>query len=446
MGLLHFIFSSLGQCIDLIFLLLDLNFVLVNSVIRLLVAVVTFISSLPMLLTNSLVECMNLTLVCLITMVDGVTVLTHNMIGSWMQLLGGALESCKMVGYLSSHLLLRTKELLHRGLLSGHSLLRQACEGCGIVFSLLLYFINTIVNLLLIGTQNLYGLMASMVEAVSSPLQKALELTLTVLTFFYSTIVGASILLWTPCRLALQFLGSLGHIFVSVFLLNFYGLLLMLLIIAVTTVYMSPELFQRVVQRVIHYVNTVPTLQRLQRTLQRFYLLERNLWQRLAWPRSRLGRWTLAERRQDDEEDVGQGDENVLQDDANPEAPQNAIIIDGQDEADDADDPLHQGQVLPQGPDPPLPSSSTHRPLQKMPSEEGPKGSSADNLLTLLQEQEERKKCVICQDSTKTVVLLPCRHLCLCRDCTNILLRQPIYQHNCPLCRHMILQTMDVYL
>ncbi|XP_072548213.1 E3 ubiquitin-protein ligase RNF26 [Salminus brasiliensis] len=438
MGLLHFIFSSIGKCIDIICLLLDLNFFIVNSVVRLLLAVITFIGGLPMLLTNSVVECMNLTLVCLITMIDGVTVLTHNMIGSWMQLLGGALESFKMMGYLSSHLLLRTKELLHRGLLSGHSLLRQACDGCSIVFSLLLYFINTIVNLLLIGTQNLYGLMASMVEAVSSPLQKALELTLTVLTFFYSTIVGASILVWTPCRLALQFLGSLGHIFVSVFLLNFYGLLLMLVIIAGAAIYMSPELFHQGVQRVVNYINTVPTLQRLQRTLRRLCVLERNLWQRLAWPRSRLGRWTLAERR----EPLGRGDGTDQEVDGEPGAPQDDMG--GQGEADNADDPLRQ--ALPPVADPPLPSSSTHRPLQKMPSEEGPKGNPADNLLTLLQEQEERKKCVICQDSTKTVVLLPCRHLCLCRDCTDILLRQPIYQHNCPLCRHMILQTMDVYL
>ncbi|KAL6471055.1 hypothetical protein MHYP_G00197050 [Metynnis hypsauchen] len=438
MGLLHLVFTSIGKCIDIICLLLDLNFVIVNSLVRLLVAVISFIGSLPMLLTNSVVECMNLTLFCLITMMDGVTVVTHNMIGGWMQLLGGALESFKMVGYLSSHLLLRTKELLHRGLLSGHGLLRQACEGCSIAFSLLLYFINTIINLLLIGTQNLYGLMVSMVEAVSSPLQKALELTLTVLTFFYSTIVGASILLWTPCRLAMEFLGSLGHIFISVFLLNCYGLLLTLVIIASATVYLNPALFQRVLQQIIDYVNTVPTLQRLQRTIQRLYLLERNLWQRFSWPRSRLGLWTSAEGR----EALGTGDGDAQQIDAEHEAPQDAVAEQG--EVGDVDDPIHQPQALLPAPDPPLPGSSTQRPLQKMRSEEGSK--SNPDLLTLLQEQEERKKCVICQDSTKTVVLLPCRHLCLCRDCTNILLRQPIYQHNCPLCRHMILQTMDVYL
>ncbi|XP_066519054.1 E3 ubiquitin-protein ligase RNF26 [Hoplias malabaricus] len=440
MGLLHLLFSSIGKCIDLFCLLLDLNFVIVNSIVRLLVAVVSFIGSLPMLLTSSLVECVNVTLFCLITMMDGVTVVTHNMIGGWMQLLGGLLESCKMVGYLSSHLLLRTKELLHRGLLSGHGLLRQACEGLGILFSLLLYFINTIINLLLIGTQNLYGLMVSMVEAVSSPLQKALELTLTVFTFFYSTIVGTSILLWTPCRLAMEFLGSLAHIFISVFLLNSYGLLLTLVIIVSATIYLNPALSHRGVQWIINYVNTVPTLQRLQRTLQRLYILERNLWQRFSWPRSRLGLWTTTEAR----EALGTGDGDVEQHNGEEEAHQDDEA--GQGGEGDVADREDQPQALPPVPDLPLPSSSTQRPLQKMPSEEDSKSNPADNLLNLLQEQEERKKCVICQDSTKTVVLLPCRHLCLCRDCTNILLRQPIYQHNCPLCRHMILQTMDVYL
>ncbi|XP_062872702.1 E3 ubiquitin-protein ligase RNF26 [Trichomycterus rosablanca] len=445
MGLLHLVFSSVGKCLDVICFLLDLNFVIVNTLVRLLLTLISFINSLPMLLTSSIMECGNLILFYMITVVNGMTTVTHNVIGGSVQVLGGMLESCKMMGYLTVHLLLRMKELLHRGLISGQGVLRQACECCTIAFSLLLYFVNTVINMLLIGTQNLYAVLVSLVEAISSPLQKAFELTLTVMTFFYSTLVGTSLLLWTPLRLAVEFLSSLGHLLISVFLLNSYGLLVTVFIIVGATAYLNPALIQAGTQKVLDYVNSVPalrqlqrTLRRLQRTFQRLYLLARHLWQSMAGARSRLNPWTAGRRA------VGADDANVERENAEGDA----ADLPGEPEMQD-DDALDHPQDPPLVPDPvdtAVPSSSTHRPLQKMPSEEGSKASPAENLLTLLQEQEERKKCVICQDSSKTVVLLPCRHLCLCRDCTDILLHQPIYQQNCPLCRHMILQTMDVYL
>ncbi|TTO95321.1 E3 ubiquitin-protein ligase RNF26 [Bagarius yarrelli] len=433
MGLLHFIFSAFGMCIDVVSLLLDINFMIVNSLVRLFAVLINLISSFPVLFTNSLLDCVDVLLFYMITMMDSMTVLTHNLMAGWMQLLGGVFESCKMMGYLSTHVLLRTKELLHRGLLSGQGLLRQLCEGCGIVFSLLLYFINTVINLLLIGTQNLYAVLLS-------PLQKALELALTVFTFFYSTLVGTSLFLWTPFRLAVEFLSTLGHLFISVFLLNSYGLVLTVAIILSATVYLNPALYQSGVQPVINYVNTAPVQQRLQRTRQRLYFLERHLRQGIAWVHSRLGLWiTLAGRGTHGTEAETVQQLHVEQDP--PEMLEEAGMMDTDAEAEPA--------VLPLANDPLVqtyPGCSSGNLLRKTASKDSCKAAPAENLLTLLQEQEERKKCVICQDSTKTVVLLPCRHLCLCRDCTNILMGQPVYQHNCPLCRHMILQTMDVYL
>ncbi|XP_071352854.1 E3 ubiquitin-protein ligase RNF26 isoform X2 [Trachinotus anak] len=368
------------------------------------------------------------------------------MLGGLVPALEGLLESLKMVGYLSIHVLFRGKEQLCRGLL-------LVLEGCGIAVSLVVYFTNTVVNFVLIATQNVYLAAVSVWQTVSSPLQKVLELTLTSFTFLYSSLVGTSAFLWSPCKLVLDFLVSLVHMFISIFILNIYGLLLTVTIALTTTAYLNPELTRQAAVRILDYIGSFPALrklflalhhlasilrstpplvrsnmQRLQRILHHFYLLERGLWQQLTQHSSQLGLVLRTHLHRDDNNRVrGDGDPGDER-----RGPPDGRAGDGA-----------QQEVL----DLVFPSSSTDRPLKKQSSSgKDSKPLPAENLLTLLKEQEERKKCVICQDCTKTVVLLPCRHLCLCRDCTNILLKQPIYQHNCPLCRHMILNTMDVYL
>ena len=53
----------------------------------------------------------------------------------------------------------------------------------------------------------------------------------------------------------------------------------------------------------------------------------------------------------------------------------------------------------------------------------------------------ESRLCVICQTEEKTVVLLPCRHQCLCKHCANN--DQVI---NCPLCRESIQDKIVVFM
>ena len=59
---------------------------------------------------------------------------------------------------------------------------------------------------------------------------------------------------------------------------------------------------------------------------------------------------------------------------------------------------------------------------------------------------EIRSECVVCQDSVKSVVLLPCRHLCLCMGCLEVFMRRMRYQRICPLCRERIENYIEVYM
>lgn len=55
----------------------------------------------------------------------------------------------------------------------------------------------------------------------------------------------------------------------------------------------------------------------------------------------------------------------------------------------------------------------------------------------------ESNCCVACQERPKSIVLLPCRHLCLCRNCS---LEFQSKQSSCPLCREEIIDVMQVYV
>lgn len=447
MGLVDLVISSVGKSLDAVCLLLDLNFLIVHTVVRTILAAITVIACLPTVLVNSVMELGNLVVSGMVSLSDGASDLAHGTVTMlscpWLGV-EGLQESLKMVGYLFMHVLLCGKEHLCRVLL-------VLVEGCSIAISLVVYFVNTVINFALIATQNVYVAMVSGLQTVSGPLQKVLELTLTSLTFLYSSLVGILAFLWSPCKLVLDFVVSLLQMFVSIFILNIYGLMLTLTIALTTTALLNPELTRHGAVQFLDYANSLPSVrrfhlavrhiastlqsaprlaggavQRLPRLLHHLYLLERGLWQQLSRLGSQLG---LALRTHLHRDNRARGDADLRGQRWDPPDRR-------------AGDEAHE-EVL----DVVFPSSSTDRPLKKQLSlGKDTKAPPAENLLTLLKEQEERKRCVICQDCYKTVVLLPCRHLCLCRDCTNILLRQPIYQQNCPLCRHMILSTMDVYL
>jgi len=61
-------------------------------------------------------------------------------------------------------------------------------------------------------------------------------------------------------------------------------------------------------------------------------------------------------------------------------------------------------------------------------------------------QERERSLCVICQDQVKSVLVLPCRHMCMCVDCARTVVSGSHGQRRiCPLCRGDIRIVMNVY-
>jgi hypothetical protein len=51
--------------------------------------------------------------------------------------------------------------------------------------------------------------------------------------------------------------------------------------------------------------------------------------------------------------------------------------------------------------------------------------------------------CIVCEDAKKVVVLLPCKHVCLCKMCASTCLFKTL--HECPMCRETIHDSLEVY-
>lgn len=69
--------------------------------------------------------------------------------------------------------------------------------------------------------------------------------------------------------------------------------------------------------------------------------------------------------------------------------------------------------------------------------------NQAYQLYRELEQEREDRLCVVCQDRPKRVILLPCRHLCLCDACRSAIITR---DNSCPVCRRPILQTLRVFL
>lgn len=60
-----------------------------------------------------------------------------------------------------------------------------------------------------------------------------------------------------------------------------------------------------------------------------------------------------------------------------------------------------------------------------------------------LNRSNDDRCCVICQERLKCILLLPCRHVCMCSECNT---RFQLYDNSCPICRNDIEDTMRIFV
>ncbi|KAJ4969139.1 hypothetical protein NE237_015840 [Protea cynaroides] len=58
-----------------------------------------------------------------------------------------------------------------------------------------------------------------------------------------------------------------------------------------------------------------------------------------------------------------------------------------------------------------------------------------------IDDNDQGKECVICMTEPTDTAVLPCRHMCLCRECANALRHQ---SNKCPICRQAIEELLEI--
>ncbi|KAG8434552.1 hypothetical protein GDO86_012796 [Hymenochirus boettgeri] len=427
--------NGIGWTVEMLLLLLDMNYWLVSCMVSLLFWTIRFVFNLPGTLANGLVQSWEGLLGLLVRAGDSSFSLLLTTVQSVGDVVRGglaSLDSLKLVWNLLCHLIFRSRELLHRGLLnitlSAQSLHRNFWEALSITGSLAAYLVNSFVNICLIATQNVLSAALALWLSTVHVIFTGLEIVPILLSQLSSSAVAVAFLLWTPCQLLLDLLTSLSRGVGLLFFKNTYEIMLLLLLIFACRMIFRPtpavrqfqlrtvQLYRMALVLACSVLNSEVLRRIIARSLNLFRMYSG------TWLRD----WNMRRMRI---ENPSVGPAIVRNPTAirMPIPPVRPVV---------SQNTLPNSLANPQ----PMPQSSRNI---SVPTE---RGEGSQDPWKLLKQQEESKKCVICQDENKTVLLLPCRHLCLCASCNQILQRQPIYQRNCPLCRKMILQTLNVYI
>ncbi|CEM32451.1 unnamed protein product [Vitrella brassicaformis CCMP3155] len=83
---------------------------------------------------------------------------------------------------------------------------------------------------------------------------------------------------------------------------------------------------------------------------------------------------------------------------------------------------------------------------QAMNARQQPSSPSSSSAPLAAADDGEHFKCDVCMDKDKSILLIPCRHLCMCGECADRLMGGPLAKRLCPRCRQPITDTQQVYL
>ena len=88
-----------------------------------------------------------------------------------------------------------------------------------------------------------------------------------------------------------------------------------------------------------------------------------------------------------------------------------------------------------------MPAQNTREPLldRKVPQNQ-------TKLKYELELEKDKRLCVICQDNVKNILLMPCRHVCICQHCLLEIRQGHLYLAQCPLCRTHIQSSLEVFV
>ena len=72
---------------------------------------------------------------------------------------------------------------------------------------------------------------------------------------------------------------------------------------------------------------------------------------------------------------------------------------------------------------------------------------AASSASTVSKPQDSEKMCVVCMEREKSVLLMPCLHLCICQGCTDQLIAHSGRKKAmCPVCRQLIKKTIKPFM